>query len=53
MIPAALVPTYYAAMYRRRAMNPAKDYERYCRVATVENDIKRILDKGVDITAIP
>ena len=53
MISAALVPTYYAAMYRRMAINPCKDYEKYCRVAAVEEDIKNILDNGVDITAIP
>ena len=53
MITAALEPTYYAAKYRRMALNHAKDYERYCRVAAVEDDIKRILDNGVDMNAIP
>ena len=53
MITAALVSSYYAAKYKRMAINPAKDYERYCRVAAVEDDIKRILDNGVDMEAIP
>lgn len=48
-----LVPKLYAAKYYKMAINPAKDYERYCRVAAVEDDIKNILDNGVDITAIP
>ena len=53
MITAALVPKYYAARYYRMAINPAKAFERYCRVAAVEEDIKNILDNGVDFTAIP
>lgn len=53
MIAAALVPKYYAAMYRRMAINPAKEYERYCRVAAVEDDLKNILDNGVNMNAIP
>ena len=53
MISSALVPKYYAARYYRMAINPAKEYDRYCRVAAVEDDIKRILDNGVDYAAIP
>ena len=53
MISAALVPKLYAARYYRMAINPAKEYDRYCRVAAVEDDIKSILDNGVDFTAIP
>ena len=48
-----LVPKLYAAKYYRMALNPAKDFERYTRVAAIEEDIKRILDNGVDINAIP
>ena len=50
---AALVPKYYAAKYYRMALNPAKEYERYCRAAAVEDDIKRILDNEVNMNAIP
>ena len=53
MIAAPLVPKLYAARYYRMAINPAKEYDRYCRVAAVEDDIKRILDNGVDMNAIP
>ena len=49
----ALVPKLMAAKYYRMAINPAKEYERYCRVAALEDDLKDIIDKGVDITAIP
>ncbi len=48
-----LVPKLYAAKYYRMAINPAKEYGRYCRVAAVEEDIKRIIDEKVDFTAIP
>ena len=50
---AALVPKYYAAKYYRMAINPAKEYERYSRVAAVEDDLKNILDNGVNMNAIP
>lgn len=50
---ASLLPKLMAARYYRMSINPAKEYERYCRVAAVENDLKKILDNGVDINAIP
>lgn len=53
MIAASLLPKYYAAKYYRMAINPSKQYERYCRVSAVEDDLKKILDKGVNYAAIP
>ena len=48
-----LVPKLMAAKYYRMAINPAKEYERYCRVAAIESDLKNIIDAGVDMNAIP
>ena len=50
---ATLLPKLYAAKYYRAAINPAKEFERYCRVSTVEDELTNIINKDVDFTAIP
>lgn len=53
MSAASLIPTYCTAKYFRMALNPVKDYERYCRVSAVEEELSNIIDKEIDFSAIP
>ena len=48
-----LISTLYAAKYYRMAINPSKEYEKYCRVSAVEEDLTEAINREYDFTVIP